>query len=93
MAGASGGIPARVLATVTDALDRCTPHERQRLLHVARSYGRTGSIKETAEELYCHRNTVVNRLHSLKEVIGLDMTVPDQAALALVVLSGYGEND
>ncbi|HXF03507.1 MAG TPA: helix-turn-helix domain-containing protein [Arthrobacter sp.] len=74
---------------VTTALDHCTPHERQRLLQVARSYGRTGSIKETAEELYCHRNTVVNRLHSLEEVIGLDMTVPSQAALALVALADY----
>ena len=74
---------------VTTALDHCTPHERQRLLQVAQSYGRTGSIKETAEELYCHRNTVVNRLHSLEEVIGLDMTVPAQAALALVALADY----
>ena len=32
---------------------------------MARSYARTGSIKRTAEELYCHRNTVVNRLHAL----------------------------
>ncbi|MFT4470619.1 helix-turn-helix domain-containing protein [Arthrobacter sulfonylureivorans] len=74
---------------ITAALDHCTPHERQRLLQVARSYGRTGSIKETAEELYCHRNTVVNRLHSLEEVIGLDLTVPAQAALALVALADY----
>jgi hypothetical protein len=76
---------------VRHALDRCTPHERQRLLQVARSYARTGSIKDTAEELYCHRNTVVNRLHSLQEVIGLDLTVPAQAALALVALSRHDE--
>jgi hypothetical protein len=78
-------------APVRHALDRCTPYERQRLLQVARSYARTGSIKETSEELYCHRNTVVNRLHSLQEVIGLDLTVPAEAALALVALSRYGE--
>jgi hypothetical protein len=76
---------------VAQALDRCTPHERQRLLQVARSYARTGSIKETAAELYCHRNTVVNRLHSLQDVIGLDLTVPAEAALALVSLSRYEE--
>ncbi|TNB69872.1 PucR family transcriptional regulator [Arthrobacter sp. BB-1] len=74
---------------VKHALDRCSPHERHRLLQVARSYARTGSIKETAAELYCHRNTVVNRLHSLQDVIGLDLTVPAQAALALVSLSRY----
>ncbi|WP_249336166.1 helix-turn-helix domain-containing protein [Sinomonas gamaensis] len=76
---------------VTEALDRCTPHERERLLQVARSYARTGSIKETSEELYCHRNTVVNRLRSLQDVIGLDLTVPAQAARALVALSRYSE--
>jgi hypothetical protein len=32
---------------------------------------------------------VVNRLHSLEEVIGLDMTVPAEAALALVALANY----
>jgi len=78
-------------APIRQALDRCTPLERQRLLQVARSFGRTGSIKETAEELFCHRNTVVNRLHSLHEVIGLDLTVPAEAARALVALSRYPE--
>jgi PucR C-terminal helix-turn-helix domain len=91
--GIAGGLLEQTLPGFSDpvrhALDRCTPHERERLLQVARSYARTGSIKETAEELYCHRNTVVNRLHTLKEVIGLDLTVPAQAALALVALSRY----
>lgn len=73
--------------TVRDSLGSCTDHERQRLLQVAESYARTGSIKETAEELYCHRNTVVNRLHSLQQVIGLDLAVPAQAARALIALS------
>lgn len=81
------GFSTRVIA----ALDKCTPHERDRLLQVARSYARTGSIKETSEELYCHRNTVVNRLRSLQEVIGLDLTVPAEAAKALVALSRCAE--
>lgn len=76
-------------APVWKALDKCSPHERQRLLDVALSYGRTGSVKLTSEELYCHRNTVVNRLNALQEVIGLDLTVPAQAALALVSISSY----
>jgi hypothetical protein len=76
-------------APVRNALDKCSPHERQRLLDVALSYGRTGSVKLTSEELYCHRNTVVNRLNALQEVIGLDLTVPAQAALALVSIARY----
>ncbi|MFJ2659870.1 helix-turn-helix domain-containing protein [Arthrobacter koreensis] len=76
---------------VQEALGRCTDHERARLLQVAESYARTGSIKETAEELYCHRNTVVNRLHSLQQVIGLDLAVPTEAAWALIALSTLAE--
>ncbi len=76
---------------VLKALEKCTEHERQRLLQVAESYARTGSIKETAEELYCHRNTVVNRLHSLQQVIGLDLAVPAEAARALIALSAIPE--
>ena len=76
---------------VHEAMARCTEHERQRLLQVAESYTRTGSIKATAEELYCHRNTVVNRLHSLQQVIGLDLAVPGQAAKALIALSSLPE--
>lgn len=69
------------------ALAGCTAHERERLLEAAATYARTGSIKATAEELYCHRNTVVNRLHALQELIGLNLTVPLQAARALVMLA------
>ena len=78
-------------SSVQEALRKCTDHERVRLLQVAESYARTGSIKETAEELYCHRNTVVNRLHSLQQVIGLDLAVPGQAARALIAVSTLPE--
>ncbi|MDJ0319526.1 helix-turn-helix domain-containing protein [Pseudarthrobacter sp. PS3-L1] len=91
--GIAGGLLEQKFADFSEpirhALDNCTPLERQRLLQVARSYARTGSIKETSEELFCHRNTVVNRLHSLHELIGLDLTVPAQAARALITLSRY----
>ncbi|WP_082413206.1 helix-turn-helix domain-containing protein [Arthrobacter sp. Edens01] len=76
---------------VQEALRKCTDHERARLLQVAESYARTGSIKETSEELYCHRNTVVNRLHSLQQVIGLDLAVPGEASWALIALSTLPE--
>ena len=78
-------------SAVQDALRKCTDHERARLLQVAESYARTGSIKETSEELYCHRNTVVNRLHSLQQIIGLDLAVPVEAARALIALSTLPE--
>jgi hypothetical protein len=71
---------------VWTALDSCTPHERGRLLDTVLDFARTGSIKETAARLFCHRNTIVNRLRSFKELTGLDMTVPNEGAMALIAL-------
>ena len=52
-----------------------------------RSYLRTGNIAETARELFCHRNTVTNRLRRFHELTGIDLTVPEQAARAVVAFS------
>lgn len=71
---------------VWQPLERSTPQERERLLEVVVEYARTGSIKETAQRLFCHRNTVVNRLRSFQELTGLDMTVPLEASMALCAL-------
>lgn len=71
---------------VREALDGCVPHERQRLLQTVGHFVTTGSIKQTAEAMYCHRNTVVNRLDAFRSLTGLDVTIPSQAALVLVFL-------
>lgn len=63
------------------------PDARGRLLETLEHYAATGSVKATAESLYCHRNTVVNRLQAFREVTGLDLTVPAEAARALVLFS------
>ncbi|WP_158890549.1 helix-turn-helix domain-containing protein [Amycolatopsis anabasis] len=68
-------------------LDEIPEAERDRLLETAREFLDTGSIATTAERLFCHRNTVLNRLRRLRELIALDLTIPRQAALALVLLS------
>lgn len=99
VAGAWTGVAHTLLETcipgfsrrVWEPLERCTPHERERLLEVIVEYGRTGSIKETAQVLYCHRNTVVNRLRSFHELTGLDMTVPIESAMALCALGDGGQ--
>ncbi|WP_152487131.1 helix-turn-helix domain-containing protein [Nocardiopsis halotolerans] len=61
------------------------PDSRARLLETLTHYAATGSVKATAESLYCHRNTVVNRLQAFRETTGLDLTVPAEAAQALVL--------
>ncbi|MFG6304448.1 helix-turn-helix domain-containing protein [Corynebacterium hesseae] len=45
-----------------------------------------GSIKDSAEALHCHRNTVLNRLRQVTELTGLDITQPKDAARALLAL-------
>lgn len=69
------------------------PDARTRLLETLEHYTATGSVKATAESLYCHRNTVVNRLQAFREVTGLDLTVPVEAARALVLFSDRRPGD
>ena len=72
---------------VLSRLDSCSSRDRQRLEEVVRLYAETGSVKDTAERLYCHRNTVVNRLRGFQELSGLDVTIPNDMALALLSLA------
>ncbi|MFI8793504.1 helix-turn-helix domain-containing protein [Streptomyces sp. NPDC055105] len=67
------------------SLDGLGAQDRRRLLETLRAFVDSGSIKNTAERLYCHRNTVVNRLRLFQDLTGLDMAVPVDAARALVV--------
>ncbi len=60
--------------------------ERERLLAAVRAYTATGSVAKVAERLYCHRNTVLNRLRRFAELTGRDVTVPADAAVVLLAL-------
>ncbi len=44
----------------------------------------TGNITTTAEPLFCHRNTILNRLNRFQDLTGIDLTVPSQAARLVV---------
>lgn len=68
-------------------LEELSDYERERIVSTIREYLTTGSIKQTAEAVFCHRNTVINRLRVFTDATGLNVTVPAQAALAQVVLS------
>ncbi|WP_336662654.1 helix-turn-helix domain-containing protein [Leucobacter sp. USHLN154] len=73
-----------ILADVHDALARCTPAERARLEEAARSYLETGSIGAAADALFCHRNTLANRLRRFADLTGVDPLVPADAARLVV---------
>lgn len=85
LAGARlGDLAPRLATAALGGLERLPEGERSRLLDTALSFAASGSVQETARELYCHRNTVLNRLHRFREVTGLDMARPRDAALVLV---------
>jgi hypothetical protein len=73
-----------IAADVDTALARCGVAEKARLIEAVGAYLATGSIAASAESLFCHRNTLMNRLRRFEEITGLDATVPQQAARLVV---------
>lgn len=61
-------------------LAQCREGERARMEETVRVFLQTGSVAETAAGLFCHRNTILNRLARFREVTGFDLMVPAQAA-------------
>ena len=73
-----------ILADVNAALAGCGSAERARLEEAVRSYLATGSVGASAEALFCHRNTMANRLRRFAELTGVDPLVPEEAARLVV---------
>ncbi|MFP5316030.1 MAG: PucR family transcriptional regulator [Actinomycetes bacterium] len=72
--------------TVLGPLAAISVHEKERLIETVRAYFRTGSVSETAAELYCHRNTVLNRLARFSQLTGFDPAKPQEAATVIAAL-------
>lgn len=79
-------VPGYFRSVLAD-VEGLAPEERERLIGTVGAFLTTGSIKVAAARMGCHRNTVVNRLRQFQELTGLDLTVPTQAALAVVLLA------
>jgi hypothetical protein len=69
-------------------------HEREAMFEALGNYLHgEGSVREVAEKIYRHRNTVRNRLQAVERITGLSLSRPrDLATLALAVewLNGPG---
>ncbi|HKN95958.1 MAG TPA: helix-turn-helix domain-containing protein [Pseudonocardiaceae bacterium] len=51
--------------------------ERQQLLDTLEMWVvAAGSVRRTAELAHCHRNTVINRMHRIRQIAGRDLTDP-----------------
>ncbi|MCH1881795.1 helix-turn-helix domain-containing protein [Agrococcus sp. ARC_14] len=76
------------VAGVRTALEALPAGERERVIATVRSLCATGSVKETAAAQFVHRNTIVNRVAAFRAATGLDVSVPAQAAIALLGIGG-----
>nr|WP_240895680.1 helix-turn-helix domain-containing protein [Kineococcus siccus] len=59
------------------------------MLEALEVFAATGSVAATAERLFCHRNTVLNRLRRTAELTGHEPTVPAEAAVLLLAVSAW----
>ncbi len=82
---AEAGIP--IAADVDTALARCGGAERERLVEAVRAYAVTGSVSAASDQLFCHRNTLMNRLRRFRELTSIDVMIPDQIARLIVAWS------
>ncbi|GGA69960.1 hypothetical protein GCM10011490_20740 [Pseudoclavibacter endophyticus] len=64
--------------------------ERARFQATLREFVRTGSVQETADRLFVHRNTVFKRIRAFESITDLDLMVPRDAAIALFLVQGAG---
>lgn len=62
----------------------------ERLFHTIGAYLEHGSVQEAADTLYVHRNTVFKRLQTFHDMTGLDVSVPRDAAIALILAHDEG---
>ncbi len=88
-----GAVREDVARDVLADLLLLAPPERARLLEAVDAYAATGSVAAAAGQLYCHRNTVLNRLRRTAECTGLDVTVPEQAAVLLLALRAWRQHE
>lgn len=84
-----GDVGTDLVATELGGLAGVAPPERERLIATVRRYAVDGSVSDTAASLFCHRNTVLNRLRRVAALTGRDVTVPADAAVLLLALARH----
>jgi DNA-binding PucR family transcriptional regulator len=84
---AFGEVTALFRDDVLGTFARRSDPECERIIETVEAYIATGSIAETAAQVYCHRNTVVNRLRIFRRSTGYDVTVPRHAAAVTLALA------
>ncbi|MDH6246791.1 helix-turn-helix domain-containing protein [Mycobacterium sp. OTB74] len=74
-------VTTKVAQIVLGTFDDLSPEEREVLLDTFRRWVQNkGSMSATAEQMYCHPNTVRYRLHRIEERTGRSLSVPNELA-------------
>jgi hypothetical protein len=74
-------VSAKVAQIVLGAFDGLGTDEREVLIDTFRAWLQNkGSMSATAEQMYCHPNTVRYRLHRIEERTGRSVSVPNELA-------------
>ncbi|MEV4371897.1 helix-turn-helix domain-containing protein [Nonomuraea sp. NPDC049637] len=63
-----------------------TAADRERIVEAVHTVLETGGVPAAAARLYCHRNTIFNRLNRFRALTGLDPSSPRDAALIKLAL-------
>ncbi|MFV0435402.1 MAG: helix-turn-helix domain-containing protein [Leucobacter sp.] len=85
--------PNELLPVDLDGIRSIGRSTRLRLIETASMFLTTGSIKTTAESLFCHRNTIVKRLAQFEEIVGLRFSIPRECALIVLVLTAFDSEE
>lgn len=85
-AGMLGEFRTDLVRDALGGLEELPGRDVARVLETVERYLRTGSVAETARQLYCHRNTVLNRLHQFASATGRDVMTSADAAVVTLAL-------
>lgn len=88
LAGSPQVMPLLMAETLGPLLSQPEHHQRTLLLTLAALLRHDGSAKHAAEELFCHRNTVIYRMKQIEQLTGRTLTNPrDKLMLELGLMS------
>lgn len=61
-------------------------HDSELIVNTILVFAESGSISHTASALYCHRNTILNRIRKFEEVTGTSLRSPRSLAMVQLCL-------
>lgn len=61
-------------------------HDHALIVETIQVFADSGSVSDTASALYCHRNTVMNRIRRFEEVTGISLRSPRSLAMVQLCL-------